>query len=325
MYETIRSWNPRNNINVKYTDGDGNKNIWSCDQSELVDEIIHVTEQYKKMEIKLTGRQLYYQLVAKDLIPNATEVYKRLSKFATDGRYGGVFDWDAIEDRGRVNQKHAEWSSIEDLIQSALHSYRLPRWDNQNYYVEMLCEKQALESVLKPVADKWHIRFGYNKGYTSASSIYDMSKRVINEIWGGKEVVILYFGDHDPSGLDMIRDIRDRMFELITQCEDPQPLTPVVAHDFFNVEALALTKEQIKSFNPPPNPAKFSDPRSKDYVAEHGKVSWELDAINPHTLQEIAEDGILKYLDQDMYYEVVEKEREDAKALVEFGNSLQEK
>lgn len=322
MFECIRLWNPREFIKVKYINGDGFKEIWSCRQTDLIDEIVHITEKYKEMEIKLSGRQLYYQLVAIDFIPNAIEIYKRISKFVTDGRYGGVFDWSAIEDRGRVSSKHAEWNSISDLISSALYSYRRPRWEGQYYYVEMLCEKQALESVLKPIADKWHIRFGYNKGYTSASSMYEMSKRVIKEMYNGKKVVILYFGDHDPSGLDMIRDIKERMVEFLTECEEPQPFDTVTVFDDFTVHPLALTKEQIKTMNPPPNPAKFSDPRSKDYILENGNVSWELDAIDPKTLQQIAEDGILQYLDEEQYDEIVLNEKEDAKTLIEFGDSL---
>lgn len=322
MFEAIRLWNPREFIKVKYIDGDGIAQIWSCRQTDLIEKITNITEEYKEINIKLSGRQLYYQLVAMDFIPNAIEIYKRVSKFATDGRYGGVFDWDAIEDRGRVSSKHAEWDNISDLISSALYSYRLPRWDNQYYYVEMLCEKQALESVLKPIADKWHIRFGYNKGYTSASSMYEMSKRVINEMHKGKSAVILYFGDHDPSGLDMIRDIQDRMVEFLTNCEEPEPFDTLTVADRFQVHPLALTKEQIESFNPPPNPAKFSDPRSKNYVAEHGKVSWELDAIDPKTLQTMAEDGILLYLDEEKYDEIVAKEKDDAQTLIDFGNTL---
>ena len=154
MFETIRNWNPKKYIKVKYTNGDGNKDVWVCEQAELIDMVITITEEYKEMGIKLSGRQLYYQLVAKDFIPNALGIYKRISKFVTDGRYGGVFDWDAIEDRGRISSKHAEWGNIKELIESALYSYRLPRWEGQYYYVEMLCEKQALESVLKPIADK---------------------------------------------------------------------------------------------------------------------------------------------------------------------------
>ena len=77
-------------------------------------------------------------------------------------------------------------------------------------------------------------------------------------------------------------------------------------------------------YNPPPNPAKFSDPRSRDYVADHGEVSWELDAIDPTTLQQITEDGIRKYLDEEMYNAVLYQEREDAEILIEFGENLEE-
>lgn len=320
MREQIRDWKPNGQIKIKYTAGDGTKKSWECNQQELLEKIIGITTEYQEMGIKLTGRQLYYQLVAMDFIPNAIEIYKRISKFVTDGRYAGVIDWDAIEDRGRISQKHAEWNTIKDLINTALYSYRLPRWGGQEYYVEMLCEKQALESVLKPICDKWHIRFGYNKGYTSASSMYDLSKRVLNKMYDGKQAVILYFGDHDPSGLDMVRDIETRMTEFLT-CGD-RPLDKMHVYEMFTVHPLALTKEQIESFNPPPNPAKFSDPRAKEYVEEHGQISWELDAIDPKTLQSIAEDGVLLYLDQDIYNKKVEQEKEDSEALVEFGNTL---
>lgn len=320
MREQIRDWNPNGQIKIKYTGGDGIKDYWECDQQELLGKIVNITTEYQEMGIKLTGRQLYYQLVAMDFIPNALEIYKRISKFATDSRYAGSIDWDAIEDRGRVSHKHAEWNNIKELIKTALYSYRLPRWDGQEYYVEILCEKQALESVLKPIADKWHVRFGYNKGYTSASSMYDLSKRVKDMMYGGKQAVILYFGDHDPSGLDMIRDIETRMIEFLTKGD--APLDELHVGDMFTVHPLALTKEQVISANPPPNPAKFSDPRAKEYVKDHGEVSWELDAIDPRSLQSIAETGVLLYLDQDMYNSKVEQEVEDATALVDFGNTL---
>ena len=150
--EATREWGRNGQINIRYTAGDGVKKPWVCDQQELLDTILSIVKDYQQMDIKLTSRQLYYQLVAMDFIPNALEIYKRMSKFATDGRYGGEIDWDAIEDRGRVSQIKSDWDSVKDLIDTALDSYRLPRWKGQEYYVEILCEKQALESVLKPVA-----------------------------------------------------------------------------------------------------------------------------------------------------------------------------
>lgn len=171
ILEQIRNWSPKGHIKIKYISGEGSNKFWECEQQDLLSKIVDIINNYQTMGIKLTTRQLYYQLVAMDYIPNAIEVYKRISKFVTDGRYGGLVDWDAIEDRGRTSQQYPEWNSIKELISSALNLYRLPRWAEQEYYIEMLCEKQALESVLKPICEKWHIRFGYNKGYTSASSI----------------------------------------------------------------------------------------------------------------------------------------------------------
>ena len=320
MIERIRNWNPRGDINIKYTAGDGSKEQWSCQQSSLLRNIIDLAAEYQKMDIKLTNRQMYYQLVATDFIPNAMEVYKRVSKFITDARYGGYLDWKIFEDRGRQTRPPSEWKNIGALIDTSLKAYRLPRWKDQDFYVEVLCEKQALESVLKPVTKKWHVQFGYNKGYTSAASMYDLYQRVLAGIFDNKDVIILYFGDHDPSGIDMVRDIETRITEFLTNGE--LNLDPTIVNDRFSVEALALTMDQVIELNPPPNPAKISDPRAKEYIKAYGNVSWELDAIDPMLLQKIAEDGILRYLNQGKYDSVVKQEEEEAKALREFANTL---
>lgn len=319
MLEQIRNWNPKGNIKIKYA-VDGGKSTWECKQADLLSTIVKVTKEYQEMDIKLTARQLYYQLVAADYIPNALEIYKRVSKFGTDARYGGAIDWSTIEDRGRVNAMHAEWDCIENLIDSALYAYRLPRWEGQKYHVELLCEKQALESVLKPVAEKWHIHFGYNKGYTSASSAYELSQRLKSELLDGKDVVVLYEGDHDPSGLDMVRDVRDRVTEFLTHGYNALDEDDVL--DRFSVVPVALTKTQVERFNPPPNPAKWSDPRAQSYIDIHGEVSWELDAIEPLTLRKITEEHILKYLNKNKYDAVIAQEEEEKQALVDFSATL---
>lgn len=320
MIEQIRNWNPSGDINIRYTAGDSSKKQWTCYQSDLLKEIIRIATEYQEINIKLTNRQMYYQLVAIDFIPNAIEVYKRVSKFITDARYGGYLDWKIFEDRGRQTNPPSEWKNISALIDTSLKAYRLPRWEGQDFYIEVLCEKQALESVLKPVTKKWHVQFGYNKGYTSAASMYDLYQRVLAGIFNDKEVVILYFGDHDPSGIDMIRDIEARITEFLINGE--LDLESALVYDRFSVEALALTMNQVIELNPPPNPAKISDPRAKEYIKAHGNVSWELDAIDPMLLQKIAENGILKYLDQSKYDSFVKQEEEEAKALKEFADTL---
>lgn len=311
MKKQFRNWNFKKNIKIQYEDGMGNIKTWQKNQEELLDQIIEIIEKYLQQDLTLTNRQLYYQLVTKDIIPNAKEIYKRMCKFLTDARYGGYIDWEAIEDRGRIPTKHSEWDNIKSLIEDATYSYRLPRWDGQKYYIELYCEKQALENILKPIADKYHIYFGVNKGYSSASTMYDISKRIKNQINNGKKTIIFYLGDHDPSGLDMIRDIHTRICEFIEEdC------------DYFEVIPLALNMKQIKKYAPPPNAAKITDPRAKHYLTEYGNESWELDALEPKILMDITENGIKGFIDLEKYNRWIKKEENEKQALKDFGDSL---
>ncbi len=300
-------------IRIKYKDADGNQEIWEANQQDLICTIEDIVDTYAEQGYKLTARQLYYQLVSRDIIPNAHKVYVRICNFLTDLRYAGIIDWDAIEDRGRVPTKSSEWDTVSDLIESALYAYRLPRWSNQEYYVELYCEKQAMESVLLPMAKKYHIYFGINKGYSSASTMYAIAKRMEEKIAEGKRCVILYLGDHDPSGLDMVRDIQTRVCEFLnlsTMCQE------------FETIQIALNKKQIDEFDPPPNPAKITDPRAKWYLKEHGNKSWELDALEPKVLSEITEKAIRNYLDIDLYEDWIAREQKESKKLKAFGKSL---
>lgn len=324
MIEQFREWNPSKEIKINFIGGTGKEQSWSCPQVELLEKIIKITEEYRKQRITLTGRQLYYQLVAGKIIPNALAVYKRISKFTTDARYGGFIDWDAIEDRGRVPEMHAEWDNVQSLIESAVSAYRLPRWGDQAEYIELYCEKQALESVFKPIADKWHIYFGYNKGYSSASTMYDLAKRVKEQIENGKQVTILYFGDHDSSGLDMIRDIRERITEFLTCGDEPIMDCQIDDDGMFTVQPIALNMAQINQYHPPPDPAKITDPRAKNYIAEFGNNSWELDALNPTILRDLAEEAILEHVDTDMYEQIVEQEKEEIEKLRDFGKTRED-
>ena len=318
MKEQFRNKKFRGNLKIKYSDAEGNKNYWEKDQAELLNQIESIVENYHDQRITLTNRQLYYQLVSRDIIPNAQEIYKRICTFLTDARYCGFIDWEAIEDRGRTPTKPSEWESIKNLISSATYSYRLPRWNDQDYYVELYCEKQAMENVLKPIAEKYHIYFGANKGYSSASTMYNLSQRIKEKICDGKKAVILYLGDHDPSGLDMVRDINKRITEFLTGGDFGAELD----EDDFKVVPLALTMQQIKKYNPPPNPAKITDPRAKWYLAEIGNKSWELDALEPKVLSKIAEKGILEFIDLGKYQEWIDREKREKEALEKFGEKL---
>ena len=319
MKEKFRDKEFGRKIHIKLWEG----KYWDADTQELLDRLDFVIDEYQKQGIKLTLRQLYYQLVARGYIPNHDKVYAKLSVLLTDSRYIGRVDWEAIEDRSRAQHKHSEWTDIESLVQSAIYSYRKNRWKGQKYYVELMTEKEALASVLHPITDKWHIRFCIFKGYTSASVMYELFERIKWRLQNtDKKVVILYLGDHDPSGLDMVRDIRERIEEFLTGGDEPIDFDTV--SERFVVAPIALTMEQIKKYNPPPNPAKITDPRAKWYISQFGETSWEVDALRPEIMTKIVDDAIRSYIDENKYNEIIEEEDYEKQRLQEFAEELKD-
>jgi len=274
------------------------KNI---ERLHLVNSIL---EEYRLEGYTLTLRQLYYQLVSRDVIPNKQAEYKKLGNLLTKGRMAGVVDWDAIEDRVRVPKLPYWCKDIEDALSDTADQYRLNRQAEQGTYIEVWCEKDALSQVLYRVTSEYHVRLMVNRGYSSTTAMHDASKRFRAASRRGQDCVILYVGDHDPSGLDMLRDIESRLKEF---------------GQWVEVIPVALTKEQIDEHNPPPNPAKVTDPRAGDYIAEHGNVSWEVDALPPQVLHRLIESGILHYIDEELYNEQIDQEEEDKKTLSTFA------
>ena len=269
----------------------------------LLENIKKILEEYEMQEIKVTLRQLYYQLVARDIIPNTIKDYAKLSGLLTSARYGGFVDWRAIEDRTRTPNLPNTFEDTQHLIDVACRSYQLDRWEGQEYYVELWTEKDAISSVIAPITEKYQVAMCVNRGYSSASAMYDSFRRL--EESKQPKRIILYLGDYDASGLDMIRDIKERLKEF--GVED------------LEVIPIALTKEQIEKYSPPPNPAKITDPRAKWYIQKYGNQSWEVDALRPEVLQKLIEKSILNYLDLERYEQVKEKEEEDIKELKEEG------
>lgn len=263
-------------------------------RTDLLEKVNRVIGQYRRLGYKITLRQLYYQLVARGIIPNTKSDYNKLGDLLSDARMGGYVDWNSIEDRGRVPKRHGEWTSLEDILDSVQSSFRLPRWEHQENYVELWSEKDALASVLQPITDHYHINLVINKGYSSTSAMYFASKRLEDAVEQGKDITILYLGDHDPSGLDMDRDIRDRM--------------EVFQIEGLDVRRIGLTMAQVRMLNPPPNPAKITDPRAEGYIAEHGDISWEVDALPPEELDRLVRDSIEALTDMDYYNRVIAQE-----------------
>ncbi len=260
----------------------------SQDQINLVNGILL---EYGKMGFTLTLRQLYYQMVSRDYIPNNIQSYKRFGVLVSDARLAGLVDWAMIEDRGRVTSRPPAWGSPADIVEAAAAQFAIDMWANQPNYVEVMCEKDALSGILAPVCGRLRIPFTANRGYSSSSAMYEAGKRIARKIEDGKTVYLLYLGDHDPSGIDMTRDITERV-ELFSDCS--------LGYDVI-VNRLALNMDQVEEFDPPENPAKETDSRASGYIAKYGSSSWELDAVSPNDLESILSSAVDDIRDDDQW------------------------
>lgn len=261
-----------------------------------------IVDEYAAQDLQLTARQLFYQFVSRDLVPNTVNSYKNLTALLTDARYAGLVDWDAIEDRGREPTTWRDFENLSEAVEDAVRSYRLPRWRGQRHYAELWVEKQALAGVLEPLAAEFHVTLCVNKGYSSASAMYRAARRF--RLYGAnynKQLSLFYLGDHDPSGEDMVRDIGDRLREFGVRG--------------LEVTKLALTMAQVREHNPPPNPAKTTDSRFGRYAARYGDESWEVDALPPNVLQRLIREAFEAIVDEAALEEVIEQERRDKERL----------
>lgn len=265
-----------------------------------IERMNKIIDDYASQDLRLTGRQLYYQFVSRDWIPNTERSYKNLLSLLADARYAGLVDWDAIEDRGRVADVPSTWDSIDAIVNAAINQFRLPIWNDQPVYAELWVEKQALAGVLEPLAREFRATLMVNKGYSSASSMYEASRR-IEEQAHGRQAIVFYLGDHDPSGEDMVRDIAARLNEFAPDMDE-----------LIDVRKLALTMAQVQQYNPPPNPAKRTDARFAAYEAKHGTESWEVDALPPNVLAQIIRSAFQSVVDSERFSEVQQQEKADS-------------
>jgi len=272
---------------------------------DLVDQANVIIAEYQADGFTLTLRQLYYQFVSLGIVPNSERSYKNLGRLISDARLAGLIDWDAIEDRGRFLRALESWEDPEDMLRSSSESHHLRRWDNQDAHVEVWIEKDALVGVAVLACQKWDVPLFSCRGYTSQTAVWEASQRLVTAGRQGKTPVIIHLGDHDPSGIDMTRDIKDRL-ELF--CRMHRSETPVI-------HRIALEMDQVKQYKPPPNPTKLTDTRAWDYVNKYGSESWELDALKPQVLMALIEAAIQPWIsDPDDFdaiatQEAVEKEQ----------------
>lgn len=270
--------------------------------TDLVNAVSQIISGYT---MPLTLRQVYYRLVAAGLIPNTRSNYNQLSSQLVTARENGDIDDTRIVDRSR-RIEDVSFDSPESFIevcQATLRRQYVRRfWDSQPVYCEVWVEKDALSQVIAGAVYPFNTIVAPSRGYSSYSYLREAADRISQYCSDGKAAVILHFADHDPSGIDMSRDLQDRLDKYCGGSE---------------VRRIALIYDQVRRYGLIPNPAKIADTRSKGYIRQFGNACWELDAIEPDELVRLCRSAVEGMVtDNDAWLAIKEKDKAEREALL---------
>lgn len=272
---------------------------FSADVLTKISKANEIIDEYQDQGYTLTTRQLFYAFVSRGLIENTQREYKKLQSVIDDGRMAGLIDWEAIEDRTRALRENSHWNNPQEILDACASSYRIDLWGNQKVRPQVWVEKDALIGVIESACSDLDVPCFSCRGYSSQSAMWRAGQLVrLHAKARGQKTVIFHLGDHDPSGVDMSRDIEERMRLLSNQ-------GPV------RIKRIALNMDQVRRYNPPPNPAKLTDVRSTDYIAKFGDQSWELDALDPKVLIKLIRTNVLALRNEKVYDQDVKRQELD--------------
>ena len=248
-----------------------------------------------------TLRQIYYRLVAKQVIDNNRNEYQKLSNYLVWARKEGLINWEWVEDRTRQPRQVSMWADLTDFFETVKKAYRKDALASQENYVVVWIEKDALSGIFQRITDAYGVTLIVGRGYNSWSvkkELADMFRAY------GKKPIILYFGDFDPSGEDIFRDIKESFgfFQISLK----------------KIEKVSLTRDDIYIYDLPSAFTKKSDTRAAKFIAANGDMAVELDALPGDILREKVKKSIEKYLDMEKFETALREQKLEQREIEEF-------
>lgn len=270
----------------------------------ITDNSLQVINRYQAG--MLTLRALHYQLVARGMT-NSIQHYKRVVSAMIKARWDGLVPFYTFSDHDRevLGITKYEETILEDKVEEGkkqvglwMRAYSKNRWENQPIYPEVWIEKKALQGVFQRPCNRHDVSLSPCKGYPSLTFLYEAAQRFRKADSQGKECVILYFGDYDPSGEDIPRSIEDNLYKMGVNIE---------------VKRISLLHDQVVEWDLPFAPAKRGDSRTANW---DGLGQVELDAVDIDKLMEMCSDAIEDVFDEDLYSELEEQEEKERKKYI---------
>lgn len=299
------------------------------DALETIAQANRIIAEFEARGVYVTLRQVYYQFVARGLTGgrNEQKIYKRLGDVLNRGRLAGLISWQAMEDRTRNLESRPSWFTTGEFMGDVPHWFHRDLWDNQPYRVIFGIEKDAGVGTIAGVCHENDCPYISCRGYLSQSEAWRLGRKMEEWIDRGQRVVFGYLGDHDPSGKDMTRDLRER-------------LSMFCGHEI-DVRRLALNMDQVETYNPPPNPVKLTDSRAgvrrADGTYTPGSyretqrragydpdTCWEMEALSPITVIELVQELVDEFRDPVRWNEAVDRQEELRSRIIAFTDGYEQ-
>ncbi len=253
----------------------------------------------------MTVRQVFYRLVVQGAIRKTETEYKStVVRLLTEMRRDGDIPFSWITDNTRWMRKPQTHSDLASTLERFAHTYRRDFWEHQEDYVEVWLEKEALVGVFYRVTEEWDIPLMVTRGYPSITFLHDAAESIAAE---DRPTFLYYFGDYDPSGLDISRAVEEGIREFAPWVD-------------FTFERVAVTLEQVAKWNLPSRPTKRSDTRSRYFQGE----SVEIDALEPSQLRTLVSDCIVQHVDAAELTRIREIEAAERDTLARVAEQLRE-
>lgn len=278
---------------------------------EIIRRADAICNEYQRKGYALTLRQLYYQYVQRGWLPNTQQNYNKLKGIVTEARRNGLLSWTMIEDRGRNRLGDMDGvapMTVDEMFREAAAGYYEDLWVDQPRRIEVWVEKESLIEFVANACRGLRVTHFACKGYVSDSEMWRAGRRLARYSRQGREPLILHLGDHDPSGIDMTRDIQERL--------------AMFGEMDIEIQRIALNMDQIEQYDPPPNPTKITDSRYHGYTVEYGFSSWELDSLNPEDMVELIQNELRQYMDDELWRAAVQREADERERLTEMATQV---
>jgi hypothetical protein len=238
-------------------------------------DLIEAMHKAAEAAYPITGRGIGYKLFTAGLIPSMeTGQMQRVYRLLKEARERGMIPWEWIVDETRELERSPSWDDPAAFVRTVSRAYRRDHWNHQPVRVEVWSEKGTIRGVLAPVLNQYGVGFRVMHGFGSATTGYDVSQDD-----DGRDLIVLYVGDYDPSGMCMSEHDLPKRFEKYDG-------------DHIELKRIALRREHLDSLPSFPATDKKKDKRYTWFVRNFGDQCWELDALDPNDLRDLVDEAI---------------------------------